>query len=265
MGQDTIGQDTMAELREIIGRYPEPRSALLPMLHLLQSEQGSVTTEGIETCAGLLDLTPAEVSGVATFYTMYKRNKVGEHLVGVCTNTLCAIMGGDSIFARLSDHLDVDSEETTDDGAITLERIECNAACDYAPVMTVDWEFFDHQNPESATKLVDRLRRGESVTSTRGGPVTSWRDAERVLAGFEDDLVDEGPTGGHESLVGLKIAEQNGWTAPPGTASGTSGSPADTAIGSAELSDSSKAETETIVDNPDAEQSGGQSAGETDD
>src|SRR5699024_1482342 len=87
MSQNELSPTTLDELQQIIDRYPEPRSALLPMLHLLQSVQGAVTTEGIETCAEMLDLTPAEVSGVSTFYTMYKRNRVGKHLVGVCTNT----------------------------------------------------------------------------------------------------------------------------------------------------------------------------------
>ena len=97
----TIEATTYGELQEIAARYPEKRSGLLPMLHLVQSVEGCVTTEGIETCAEILDITPAQVSGVATFYTMYKRRPMGRHHVGVCTNTLCAVMGGDLIFERL--------------------------------------------------------------------------------------------------------------------------------------------------------------------
>ncbi len=159
----SLPETTLAELRELMARYPQPRSALLPMLHLVQSVEGSVTAEGIETCAGLLGLTAAEVSGVATFYTMYKRRPMGRHHVGVCTNTLCAVLGGDAILERLQEHLEVGNDETTADGAITLEHIECNAACDYAPVVTVNWEFMDDQTPESAVELVDRLRAGERV------------------------------------------------------------------------------------------------------
>ena len=209
----TLSETTIAELHELAGRYPQKRSALLPMLHLVQSVEGSVTTEGIERCAEILEISTAQVSGVATFYTMYKRRTMGEHHVGVCTNTLCAVMGGDEIFACLKDHLGVGNDETTDDGKITLEHIECNAACDYAPVMTVNWEFFDNQTPQSAVQLVDKLKSGEKVTSTRGATITSWREAERVIAGFEDGLVDEGPTAGPASLVGLEIANQQGWTA----------------------------------------------------
>jgi len=209
-----MDQKTYDELREIAGRYPEKRSGLLPMLHLVQSAAGQITTEGIEACAEILEISAAEVSGVATFYTMYKRRPVGDYHVGVCTNTLCAVMGGDLIFSRLKDHLDVGNDETTEDGKITLEHIECNAACDYAPVMMVNWEFMDNQTPASATQVVDDLRAGKEVRSTRGPKLVTWREAERVLAGFPDGLADEGPSAGPASQVGLKIARERGWTAP---------------------------------------------------
>ena len=193
----SLDSSVLDELRVIAARYPEPRSGLLPMLHLVQSVEGRVTSEGITVCAEILDLSPAEVSGVATFYTMYKRKPVGDYLVGVCTNTLCAVMGGDAIFDRLKDHLDVGNDETTAEGpggrSVTLEHIECNAACDYAPVMMVNWEFMDNMTPASAVELVDDLREGKEVTSTRGPRICTWREAERVLAGFPDGRVDEGP------------------------------------------------------------------------
>jgi len=226
------------ELKQIAARYPEARSGLLPMLHLVQSAEGRVTAEGIEACAEILGISTADVSGVATFYTMYKRRPVGDYHVGVCTNTLCAIMGGDVIFEALKDHLDVGNDETTpDNGAgktITLEQVECNAACDYAPVVMVNWEFMDNQTPESARQLVDDLRSGKEVRSTRGPRICTWKQAERVLAGFPDDLADEGPAAGHASLVGLEIARQNGWTAPPAsTSDGSATSGLSTSDGSA--------------------------------
>ena len=210
----TLSETTLAELREIGARYPDPRSGLLPMLHLVQSAEGRVTAEGIEVCAELLGITAAEVSGVATFYTMYKRRPVGDYHVGVCTNTLCAVMGGDAVFERLKEHLGVGNDETTPDGAITLEHVECNAACDYAPVVMVNWEFMDNMDPASATQLVDDLRAGKEVRSTRGPRICTWRQAERVLAGFNDGRADEGPAAGPPTLVGLQIARENGWTAP---------------------------------------------------
>ena len=212
-GPSVIDDKTMAELREIATRYPEPRSGLLPMLHLVQSVEGRVTPEGIEACADILGISAADVSGVATFYTMYKRRPMGDYHVGVCTNTLCAVMGGDEIFASLKDHLGVGNDETTEDGAITLEHLECNAACDFAPVVMVNWEFMDNQTPESARELVDDLRAGKEVRSTRGPRICTWKQASRVLAGFDDGLADEGPAAGPASLVGLRIARENGWTA----------------------------------------------------
>jgi NADH-quinone oxidoreductase subunit E len=209
-----LSDATRDQLREIAARYPQARSGLLPMLHLIQAEQGRVTPEGIEACAEILDITAADVSGVATFYTMYKRRPVGDYHVGVCTNTLCAVMGGDAIFERLKDHLEVGNDETTEDGRITLEHVECNAACDYAPVMMVNWEFMDDMTPQSAVQLVDDLREGKEVRSTRGPRIATWREVERVLAGFPDDRVDEGPAAGPASLVGLGIAREQGWTAP---------------------------------------------------
>ncbi|MEJ7634571.1 NADH-quinone oxidoreductase subunit NuoE [Aeromicrobium sp.] len=249
----TLSDVTVSELRELAGRYPQARSGLLPMLHLIQSTEGHVTNEGVEVCAEILGISAAEVSGVATFYTMYKRRPMGEHHVGVCTNTLCAVMGGDLIFERLKGHLDVGNDETTEDGTVTLEHIECNAACDFAPVMMVNWEFFDNQTPESAVEVVDKLRAGEPVASTRGATITSWRGAERVLAGFEDGLVDEGPAAAGPSLVGLQIAAEQGWSAPtPGQAkkssTGSSDEVADTKAGAAAQADTSRAESETALE-----------------
>ncbi len=225
---DTLTDETLAELREIAARYPEKRSGLLPMLHLVQAAQGRITPEGIEACAEILDISAADVSGVATFYTMYKRRPVGDYHVGVCTNTLCAVLGGDAIFERLKEHLDVGNDETTDDGKITLEHVECNAACDYAPVVMVNWEFMDNMTPSSATQLVDDLRAGKEVHASRGARLCTWREAERVLAGFPDGRADEGPAAGEPSLVGLKIARERGWTAPD---------PGDRAVGSSETKD----------------------------
>src|SRR5690606_18545131 len=224
-----LPEQTLTELREIAARYPQPRSGLLPMLHLVQSAEGRITPAGIEACAQILGISAAEVSGVATFYTMYKRRPVGDYHVGVCTNTLCAVMGGDAIFERLKDHLDVGNDETTEDGKITLEHVECNAACDYAPVMMVNWEFFDNMTPETAVEVVDDLRHGVNGRSTRGPRVGAWREAGRVLAGFPDGLADDGPTAGPASLAGLEIAKERGWSAPDGAAGpvGSTVTPAD--------------------------------------
>jgi NADH-quinone oxidoreductase subunit E len=211
-----------ADAQAIIERYPQSRSALLPMLHLVQSEEGYVSPDGIELCAQLLGLTAAEVAAVATFYTQYKRHPNGEYTVGVCINTLCAVMGGDAIWDSLSDHLGIGHDETTEDGKVTLEQVECNAACDYAPVVMVNWEFFDNQTPNSARELVDDLRRDRPVVPTRGAStVCTFKQVSRVLAGFEDGRAGEGIGAGTPSQRGTLLARQMGWKAPePGSAAG---------------------------------------------
>ena len=212
--QTNISAQTLDEMRQIVARYPEPRSALLPMLHLVQSVDGRISDAGVNACAEILGISTAQVNGVATFYTMYKRRPAGEHHIGVCTTSLCAVMGGDVLLAQMKDKLGIDEDETTPDGKFSLERLECNAACDFAPVMMVNWEFMDAMTPEKANELIDNLAAGKEVRSTRGARLTSWRQAERVLAGFPDGLADEGPTAGPASLEGLRVARERGWQAP---------------------------------------------------
>jgi len=210
---DELRSRLSADAAEIIGRYPKSRSALLPLLHLVQSEQGYVSEDGITFCAEQLGLAEAEVTAVVSFYTMYKREPVGEYHVGVCTNSLCAVMGGDVIFADLREHLGIGNDETTGDGKVSLEHLECNAACDYAPVVMVNWEFFDNMTPRSARDLVDGLRAGADVAPTRGAPrLCTWKQASRILAGFPDGQAAGGHTAGDPTLAGLRIAkEQQGW------------------------------------------------------
>ena len=180
---------TRQRTAEIIARYPQSRSALLPLLHLVQSVEGYVSQDGIRYCAEVLELTTAEVSAVATFYTMYKRTPCGEHLVSVCTNTLCAALGGDDIYARLSRKLGVGHEETYGDpgsrGSITLEHAECLAACDLAPVLQVNYEYFDNQTVESAEALVEALAARREAAAHPGCPADGPEDGR---AGAGRDL-----------------------------------------------------------------------------
>ncbi|RSM50081.1 NADH-quinone oxidoreductase subunit NuoE [Amycolatopsis balhimycina DSM 5908] len=227
--EDIFDADIHAKAQDLIARYPMSRSALLPLLHLVQSVQGYVSQEGIAFCARQLDLSDAEVSAVATFYTMYKRRPCGEHLVSVCTNTLCAAMGGDAIYKKLQTHLG--SEENplghnetagtpNEPGSITLEHAECLAACDLAPVIQVNYEYFDNQTEEKAVALVDALQAGKKPAPTRGAPLTSFKGAELQLAGFfpEDERTYrkdvDGPSQAVETLRGAKLAQDRGWVAP---------------------------------------------------
>jgi NADH-quinone oxidoreductase subunit E len=224
-----FGPDIVAKAAEQIATYPESRSALLPMLHLVQSVEGYVSQAGIQFCANQLSLSNAEVSAVATFYTMYKRKPCGEHLVSVCTNTLCAMLGGDAIYKSLTEHLSEDGtalkhEDTAgtpgEPGSITIEHAECLAACDLGPVLQVNYEFYDNQTVESAVELVDALRRGEKPAPTRGAPLTDLRTVELELAGFyPEEEADfrarvDGPSAAVETLRGAQLAADRGWTAP---------------------------------------------------
>ena len=219
-----FGPRADADAAAVVARYPQPRSALLPLLHLAQSLEGHVSQDGIAWAAGVLGLTTAEVSAVATFYTMYKREPCGEHLVSVCTNTLCAVLGGDAIYAAVADELGTDGtplghEQTVgvpgQRGSLTLEHAECLAACDLGPVLQVDYEFYDNQTPAAALELVRALRAGEKPAPTRGAPLSDFRDVSRQLAGFFDRPDDvAGPSAAPETLRGVADAAERGWPAP---------------------------------------------------
>lgn len=195
----------------MIARYPRPRSAIMPLLHYVQSIDGFVTTDGIELIAKKLELSTAEVTAVSTFYTQYKSKPVGEYHVGVCTNTLCAVMGGDAIFEALKEHLDIENDGVTTDGKVSLEHIECNAACDYAPVVMANWEFYDNQTVQSAIDLVDGARAGNPPAPTRGPNVLpTWKENSAVLAGLNDGHAHEGVQAGAPTLLGLEISKVQG-------------------------------------------------------
>jgi NADH-quinone oxidoreductase subunit E len=201
--------DQLAVMEAIITRYPRKRSAIMPLLHYSQSITGYINNEGIEIISELLELENAEVTAVSTFYTQYKNQPVGEYHVGVCTNTLCAVMGGDAIFAGLKEHLGVENDGVTADGKVSLEHIECNAACDYAPVVMANWEFYDNQTVQSAKDLVDSMRNGNPKPPTRGpSKLVTWKEASAVLAGVNDGLANEGVQAGKPTLLGLKLSKE---------------------------------------------------------
>lgn len=202
----TLNQEIM---QSIVARYPRKRSAIMPLLHYVQSVSGFVTNEGIEKISEILEIETAEVSAVATFYTQYKRKPTGEYHIGICTNTLCAIMGGDAILESLKEHLGLENDGVTADGKVSIEHIECNAACDYAPVVMANWEFYDNQTVESAKALVDGARAGNPPAPTRGpNRLVTFKEASAVLAGLDDGLAHEGVQAGAPTLLGLKLAKE---------------------------------------------------------
>jgi NADH-quinone oxidoreductase subunit E len=200
--------EQLSIMDSIISRYPRKRSAIMPLLHYVQSIEGYVTNEGIELIGQKLELATAEVTAVSTFYTQYKSKPVGEYHVGICTNTLCAVMGGDAIFESIKEHLDIENDGVTSDGKVSVEHIECNAACDYAPVVMVNWEFYDNQTVQSVKDLVDGARAGNPPAPTRGPKsLRTWKQNSAVLAGISDGLANEGVQAGQPSLLGLKKAK----------------------------------------------------------
>ncbi|MQA24643.1 MAG: NADH-quinone oxidoreductase subunit NuoE [Micromonosporaceae bacterium] len=207
-----FSEETVARAKEIIARYPHSRSALLPMLHLVQSEEGYVSPRGVAFCAETLGLTKAQVGAVATFYTMYKRRPAGDWLVSVCTNTMCGVLGGDRAFEALSEYLGVKHNETTEDGAITLEHAECLAACDYGPVMTVNYEYFDQMDAGKALDVVRRLTDGERPAPSRGARLCTFKEMSLQLAGWDDDrkgALADGPAA-EPTLAGNRLAAAHG-------------------------------------------------------
>jgi NADH-quinone oxidoreductase subunit E len=145
---------------EIIGRYPRPKSALIPLLHLAQEQDGYVADDAMEHIAELIGVTPAEVLGTCSFYEMFKREPVGDYLVNVCTNIACMLLGGEELLHHLEGRLGVKAGSTTADGTFTLEDVECIAACTEAPCLQVNYRYFYNATPDTIDALLDDLRDG---------------------------------------------------------------------------------------------------------
>ncbi len=146
--------------REIIGRYPRPRSALIPLLHLAQEQDGYVTEDAMAHLGELLDMTPAEVLGTCSFYEMFKLHPVGKYVVNVCTDISCMLRGGFELLEHAEEVLDVKAGNTTADGLFTLEDVECQAACTEAPCLQVNYRYFTDLVPADVDQLLEDLRAG---------------------------------------------------------------------------------------------------------
>lgn len=177
-----------ADARKLIARYPEgrARAALLPLLYLVQSEHGFVSSEGISAVSKLLGLTRAEVAGVASFYTMFKRTPQGTWLISVCTQPSCAFAGANEIITRLQELLGVSCGETTEDQMISIEEVECLCACDGAPVFTVNYETYERMSVDDAVALVGALRDGAAPPAgARGDTPADFKTVSRRMSGIE--------------------------------------------------------------------------------
>lgn len=150
-------ETTQERAREIISRYPESRSAIMPLLYLAMAEEGHLTDEGMEEVAGWCGITPAQVLSVASFYTMYKREQTGRFLISCCTSISCMLLGGDDVLQAVEDESGVPHGETDDDGLLSVEHVECIGACGGAPAVQVNYELIEGVTPEKARELVKWL------------------------------------------------------------------------------------------------------------
>jgi NADH-quinone oxidoreductase subunit E len=146
--------------REIIARYPRPKSALIPLLHLAQEQDGWVTDEAMEHLAELTGVTAAEVLGTCSFYEMFKREPVGRYHINICTNIACLLLGGEELLEHAEESLGIKSGGTTSDGLFTIEDVECIAACTEAPCLQVNYRYANKVSHDDFDRLIDDLRAG---------------------------------------------------------------------------------------------------------
>jgi NADH-quinone oxidoreductase subunit E len=151
----------VALAKEIIARYPRPRSALIPLCHLAQEQDGYLAEDAMEHIAELIGCTPAEVLGTASFYEMFKLHPTGRYCVNICTNISCQLLGGEELLEHAEELLGVRAGSTTEDGMFTLEDVECIAACTEAPVVQLNYRYFHRVTPDELTRMIEQLRAGE--------------------------------------------------------------------------------------------------------
>jgi NADH-quinone oxidoreductase subunit E len=180
-----LSPEQRANADAIVAKYPNPRSATLPLLFLVQSVEGHVTEQGMREVAEILDLTPAQVLASASFYTMLKKRPQGEYLISVCRNISCTHLGARRVIEAAEQHLGVGVGETTEDGRFSLEAAECLGTCDGAPSFQINYEDFYRATPEGIVELIEKITRGEEVRSVRGETVRTATEisAETALAG----------------------------------------------------------------------------------
>ena len=163
--------------REMISRYPRPKSALIPLLHLAQEQEGWITDDAMRQIAELTGTTPAEVKGTGTFYEMFKFHPVGTYVVNVCTNISCQLLGGEELLAHAESTLGVKAGGTTVDGMFTLEDVECVAACTEAPCLQVNYRYRLRVTESDFDRLIDDLRRGRVDDVPEHGTLATVRQS----------------------------------------------------------------------------------------
>ena len=191
-----LSDENVALALEIIGRYPVRKSAVIPLCHLAQEQDGYLTDDAMAHIAELTGVTPAEVLGTASFYEMFKRHECGRYVVNVCTSIACHLVGGDELLHHAEQALGIKAGATTADGLFTLEGYECQAACTEAPALQVNYRFFHQVTPEAFDRLVADLRSG-ALDDTVPPHGTLARTRQRIpadrSAGAADPTIAEQP------------------------------------------------------------------------
>jgi NADH-quinone oxidoreductase subunit E len=181
-----FGSDNEALAREIISRYPRPKSAVIPLCHLAQEQDGHLTDDAMIHIAELVGITPAEVRGTATFYEMFKLDEVGRYVINVCTNISCQLVGGEELLEHASESLGIEPGSTTADGLFTLEDVECIAACTEAPACQVNYRYMHRVTTSNFDDLIDDLRSvGRDGIPDHG---TLGRTRQQIPAGRIGDI-----------------------------------------------------------------------------
>jgi len=155
-----IPDEAKRRFDELAKRYPEKRSALIPILHEAQDTVGYLNPETIAWVADYLGLSAADVMSVASFYDMFNLERVGKHMIAVCQNLSCSLLGAERLIQHLENRLGIRMGETTPDGLITLKRMECLASCGTAPTIQIDGIYYERMTPQRLDELLDRLRDG---------------------------------------------------------------------------------------------------------
>jgi NADH-quinone oxidoreductase subunit E len=181
-----LSQEARAAAEGIVAKYPTRRSALIPLLYLVQSQVGWVPRQGMREVAEILGLTTAEVEAVATFYTMLKLHPCGKYVISICTNPSCSLLGGRRLYNRARELLGDEAERMSEDGLFTLEEEECLAACDKAPVLAVNYVYYDGVTEGRLEEMIASIREGRVPEAARGGVPGELKAVSRVLAGLEE-------------------------------------------------------------------------------
>ena len=192
-----LNEKNVALAHEIIARYPKRKSALIPLLHVSQEQNGHVTNEAMRHIAELLDITPAEVIGTASFYEMFKFEPVGRYMINICGTLSCALLGAEELMHHAEETLGVRAGSTTDDGLFTLEHAECQAACTEAPCLQVNYRHRYRMTTDDFDRLVDDLRAGrldgEIPPFGTLGRSRQHLPADRTVGAVPPEDVDEAP------------------------------------------------------------------------